>query len=81
MFASPEHVSDVPYFSFDALTLFARWQAVDADGDGKVGLSDYINFAARLKEIHSLQQLQDASDVLDGSPLPCHARLLAPTPE
>lgn len=36
-------------------------QAIDADMDGKVGLSDYINFAARLKEIHSLQQTQEAS--------------------
>lgn len=31
-------------------------KAIDADTDGKVGLSDYINFAARLKGIHLLQQ-------------------------
>ncbi|CAM9422438.1 unnamed protein product [Choristocarpus tenellus] len=33
----------------------ACMEAVDADGDGKVGLADYINFAARLKEIYNLQ--------------------------
>ncbi|CAN0536114.1 unnamed protein product [Ectocarpus sp. 12 AP-2014] len=36
-------------------------EAIDADTDGKVGLSDYINFAARLKGIHLLQQ-QTATD-------------------
>lgn len=36
-------------------------KAIDADTDGKVGLSDYINFAARLKGIHLLQQ-QMATD-------------------
>ncbi|CAM9330232.1 unnamed protein product [Ectocarpus sp. 8 AP-2014] len=36
-------------------------EAIDADTDGKVGLSDYINFAARLKGIHLLQQ-QMATD-------------------
>lgn len=35
---------------------FACRKAIDADTDGKVGLSDYINFAARLKGIHLLQQ-------------------------
>eukprot|EP00903_Cladosiphon_okamuranus_P010281 g9733.t1 len=34
----------------------AFMEAIDADTDGKVGLSDYINFAARLKGIHLLQQ-------------------------
>ncbi|CAN0234114.1 unnamed protein product [Scytosiphon promiscuus] len=43
-------------------------EAIDADQDGVLGLSDYINFAARLKGIHLLQQqvmhqpLQDAFD-------------------
>eukprot|EP00904_Undaria_pinnatifida_P007876 jgi/Undpi1/4218/HiC_scaffold_16.g07584.m1 len=36
----------------------ACMEAIDADVDGKVGLSDYINFAARLKGIHALQQQQ-----------------------
>lgn len=43
----------------------ALLQAIDADGDGKVGLSDYINFAARLKEIHGLQQMQVGGDHSD----------------
>lgn len=43
-------------------------QAIDADTDGKVGLSDYINFAARLKGIHTLQQ-QMVMDMTLSEPL------------
>ncbi|CAM9781535.1 unnamed protein product [Pylaiella littoralis] len=46
-------------------------EAIDADTDGKVGLSDYINFAARLKGIHLLQQQmqnqQQVSESLDSA--------------
>lgn len=27
---------------------------MDVDGDGRIGLWDYINFAARLKELHQV---------------------------
>ena len=40
--------------------------------DGKVGLSDYINFAARLKEIHSLQQTQTSASETCGTPVSAH---------
>lgn len=51
--------------------MFDKQQAIDADTDGKVGLSDYINFAARLKGIHLLQQQmqnqQQVSESLDSA--------------
>ena len=58
---SKEEVAQECVFPVPARARFVRcfWaikQAIDADVDGKVGLSDYINFAARLKGIHTLQQ-------------------------
>jgi hypothetical protein len=29
---------------------------IDVDGDGRIGLWDYINFASRLKELHRANQ-------------------------
>ncbi|CAM9355400.1 unnamed protein product [Chrysoparadoxa australica] len=41
----------------------ACMEAIDADGDGKVGLVDYITFASRLKEIY-LMQLDEAQGMV-----------------
>lgn len=31
-------------------------RVIDCDGDGRIGLWDYIHFAARLKELHRANQ-------------------------
>lgn len=31
-------------------------RVIDVDGDGRIGLWDYINLAARLKELHRINQ-------------------------